>query len=433
MAGILDTKTSVTARTARTLLIEGRTRLEGSYRVQGNKNAALPLIAAALLARSGVRFRNVPRIWDVENMLALLRTQGAVAEWQGEDLWIDPRSVHYSALPEDLVHKLRGAILLVGPMAARLDAMESAFPGGCPIGARTFQAHWDVLEAYGYGVTEDATSFHVRRLRISEPPDVYMSESSVTATENALILFSALRGGTLHNAATEPHVLQLADFLRALGAGIETGANTFRVLRPVNPSEHDITFAVQPDFVDAGTMAVAAGVTGGRILLENVCREDLLGIEHVLKQYGVAWDWKQEDLVEVHATHLRNPARVVVGLWPGFPTDLASLVIVLSTQGFGNTLVHDWMYEARMFFVDKLTRMGARITLCDPHRVLVQGPTLLRGTALESPDIRAGMALIVAGLVAKGQTRVEHAEVVFRGYERIVERLSALGASIRED
>ncbi|MGI8785612.1 MAG: UDP-N-acetylglucosamine 1-carboxyvinyltransferase [Acidobacteriota bacterium] len=416
----------------RTLLIEGRNRLQGTYRVQGNKNAALPVLAASLLARGIVRLSNVPRIWDVENLLALLATQGVQMEWQGQDLCIDNSRVHYTRLPPELVQKLRGAILLIGPMAAQVESIESVFPGGCPIGARTFQAHWDVLRASGFQVAEDGKGFRIRRRSLQRAPEVYLGECSVTATENALTLFSAIGGGTVHNAASEPHVLALADFLRLLGAEIRFEPNRVQVLRGIDPPTEEIQFRIQPDFIDAGTLAAAAGVTGGRILLEGVCREDLIGTEHVLRQFGVEWKWG-DGQVEVSASSVENPQRVVVGLWPGFPTDLASLVIVLATQGSGTTLVHDWMYEARMFFVDKLARMGARITLCDPHRVLVQGPTALRATTLESPDIRAGMALIVAGLVASGQTRVEHAEIVFRGYERIVERLQGLGADIREE
>lgn len=400
--------------------------------MQGNKNAALPIMAATLLARKTVCLRNVPRIWDVESMLGLLRSQGAVADWQGEELHIDPTHLSFASLPQPLVEQLRGAILLTAPLAAHTDFVESNFPGGCPIGARTFDTHWDVFRAAGFDVEDDGRYFQIRRQKRVSHPEVYLAESSVTATENALILFSALGGGTIHNPAREPHVRALVEFLRLLGASIERGPDMVRVIRGVDPPECDVRFEIQPDFIDAGTLSIAAGATGGKIVLGNVCRRDLMGIEHVLRQYGVNWDWKDENNVEVQTASIKNPRRVVVGLWPGFPTDLSSLAIVLSTQGEGSTLVHDWMYESRMFFIDKLARMGARVILCDPHRVVVQGPTPLRATTLESPDIRAGMALIVAGLVARGQTRIEHAEVVFRGYEWIVERLSGLGAYIRE-
>jgi UDP-N-acetylglucosamine 1-carboxyvinyltransferase len=213
---------------------------------------------------------------------------------------------------------------------------------------------------------------------------------------------------------------------------VEQRPTWLSITRGITPPDEVLHFRIQPDFIDAGTMAIAAGMTGGTVRLQEVCRQDLIGIEYVLRQYGVQWEWEDDRHVDVCVRSIRNPSRVVIGLWPSFPTDLSSLAIVLSTQGTGSTLVHDWMYESRMFFVDKLTRMGARIILCDPHRVVVQGPTPLRATRLESPDIRAGMALIVAGLVARGETRIEHAEVVFRGYERIVERLGALGASIKE-
>ncbi|MBI3940656.1 MAG: UDP-N-acetylglucosamine 1-carboxyvinyltransferase [Acidobacteria bacterium] len=416
----------------RTLLIEGGSHLKGTYPIQGNKNAALPVLAATLLARRAVCLLNVPRIWDVESMLSLLRSLGASADWQGDALWIDPSRFQCAALPPERVEQLRGAILLTAPLAARADSMESGFPGGCPIGARTFERHWEVFRAAGFQVEDDRRRFRIQRQTRILHPEVYLGEASVTATENALILFSALDGGTIYNAAREPHVRALGEFLMLLGAQIEHHPTALKIRRGVAPPDREITFEIQPDFVDAGTLAIAAGVTGGQVTLTKVCRQDLIGIEHTLKQYGVQWDWQDEGCVNIKASEITNPSRVVIGLWPSFPTDLSSLAIVLSTQGSGSTLVHDWMYESRMFFVDKLVRMGARIILCDPHRVVVQGPTALRATTLESPDIRAGMALIVAGLVARGQTRIEHAEVVFRGYERIVERLGVLGASIRE-
>ncbi|MGH9341733.1 MAG: UDP-N-acetylglucosamine 1-carboxyvinyltransferase [Acidobacteriota bacterium] len=418
----------------RKFIISGRHKLSGEYPVQGNKNAALPLIAAALLSSAPVRLHNVPRIVDVENLLRLIESLGVSVEWEEGTLMLDPGSLDSTTLAPDLTEKLRGSVLLLGVLASRVEEISSAMPGGCSIGSRTFDAHWSVFRAAGFEVEESRRAVRLRKVRSVDHPRVYLEESSVTATENGLLLFASLGSGVIENPAREPHVLSLIDFLRQLGCEIELHPLYYRIRRGIDGGQGEVDFQVPADYIDAGTIAIAAAVTDSRIVLKGARIDDLVGISNVLRRFGVTFEEAGTDSIVVSRSEaITNPARVTVGLWPSFPTDLASLVIVLATQGAGLCLIHDWMYEARMFFIDKLVRMGARITMCDPHRVLVQGPTLLQGTQLESPDIRAGMALVVAGLCAEGTTTIEHAEVIMRGYEGVAERLRRIGADVRAD
>jgi UDP-N-acetylglucosamine 1-carboxyvinyltransferase len=417
---------------SKTYVIEGGQPLSGAYRVQGNKNAALPLLAATLLAPATYRFTNVPRIVDVENLLGIMQALGVEVSWDGDALVVDTASVERPELPDELVQKLRGSVLLLGALAPRADSLTCRLPGGCPIGRRSFDMHWRVFEAAGFRVDEVDGRIEMAREREVEAPLVYLEESSVTATENALILFSALGKGTVYNPAREPHVFSLVELLTRLGAEIDLHPLYLEVRRGVTGTIPKVEFSMPADFLDAGTMAIAAAVTGGRVVLEQIDKPDLEPIRRVFERFGLRFDDAGENAVEVSARVLTSPEKLTAGLWPAFPTDLVSLATVLASQAEGLCLVHDWMYEGRMFFVDKLVRMGARITMCDPHRILVQGPSPLRATALESPDIRAGMALVVAGLCARGTTTIEHAEVIERGYEDVVSRLRSVGAVISE-
>ena len=420
-------------RTSRKFVITGGSRLAGEYPVQGNKNAALPLICAVLLARAPVLLRQVPQIDDVDNLLLLVQALGVEVEWQGEELILDSSKLEPNELPAQLVERLRGAILLLGPLAASFDHISCALPGGCPIGRRSFEVHWRVFQAAGYSVDEGPGKIELNRTAQVREPSVYLEESSVTATENALLLFSALGAGTIENPAREPHVFSLIEFLNLMGCEIELHPLYFRVVRGLNQGGPKITFDVPPDYADAGTIAIATAVTGGDVLIRGIRNQEMMGIQSVLRRFGIELEFVTDTDLRVGPSALRNPSQVTAGPWPLFPTDLISLAIVLATQTSGLCLIHDWMYEARMFFIDKLVRMGARITMCDPHRVLVEGPSQLRGKRLESPDIRAGMALLVAGLCAEGETVIEHGEMVLRGYEKVAERLRNIGAQISEE
>lgn len=411
-------------------VIEGGNPLEGVYPIQGNKNAALPLLAAALLA-SRTRLERVPRIRDVQNMIRIIEALGARVEWEDDSLQLTAPAEPNPHLPRELVLQLRGSVLLLGVLLPQVEELEAPLPGGCPIGRRSLETHWRVFRAAGYEVEEAFQQVRIKRVRRVATPCVYLPEASVTATENALLLF-ARDGGVIENPAREPHVLDLVAFLQVLGVEIILEPTRFVVRgRPGKPRE--ARFRVSPDYIDAGTAAIAALVTCGKLDLRPVSRRELLGIAELLELFGARLTWHSEGaVVERGDSELLSPGKITAAPWPGFPTDLTSLAVVLATQARGQCLIHDWLYESRMFFVDKLVRMGANLTLCDPHRVLVAGPTRLRGTRLESPDIRAGMALLVAGLCAEGTTVIEHAEVVERGYEAVAERFTAVGARINE-
>ncbi len=411
------------------LIIDGGHPLQGLYRVQGNKNAALPLIAASLLSSEPVDLRNVPRIVDVENLVRLLDTLNVKTDWEHGSLTVDPTRLEENELPAEIVHRLRGAILLLGVLAPRADLLTCALPGGCPIGRRSFRVHWSVFRAAGFQVRQDPEKVEIRRETAVDNPRVFLEEASVTATENALILFAGLGGGTVENPAREPHVQSLIEFLRLLGCSIEVDTLAIQIRSGVGrPATQK--FVVPGDYVDAGTLAIAAAVTGGDVVISGITAGELLAICPVLDRFGIRLTQARDSVWTVDVAPRASPPQITAGLWPAFPTDLISLAIVLATQSEGHCLIHDWMYEARMFFVDKLARMGASVTVCDPHRVLVTGPSRLRGIHLESPDIRAGMALVVAGLCADGTTEIEHAEVIRRGYERVDQRLTELGASV---
>ncbi len=413
--------------------ITGRQKLSGQYPVQGNKNAALPLLSAALLSKSVVQFQNVPQIADVASLLRLIEALGVNVSRENGTLAVDSREFRGGELPSDLVEKLRGSILLLGALAPNVDSISCPLPGGCPIGRRSFDMHWEVFRAAGFSVTEESGSITLKKAEEIAFPQVYLKESSVTATENALILFSALGQGLIENPAREPHVFTLVKFLRQLGCQIELHPLYYRVESGPSNQGENMTFRVPADYIDAGTIAIAAAVTGGQVDLLGVTRDEFLPIQNVFERFRVDFEERSPDVILVKGGELDSPSQVTAGLWPSFPTDLVSLAIVLATQSQGPCLIHDWMYEARMFFIDKLVRMGATITMCDPHRVMVEGPSLLRGIHLESPDIRAGMALVVAGLCADGVTAIEHAEVIQRGYEHVAERLTSIGAQITED
>ncbi len=412
-------------------VIEGGHQLKGDYSVQGNKNAALPLIAASLLSERPIHFENVPRINDVDRLIELMEHLGVDVGRTGTHLSLRRGNLQNPEPSPELVRQLRGSVLLLGALAPAHDRLSTVLPGGCPIGQRSFESHWQVFESAGFEVGESYKEITLTRKRRITDPRVCLEESSVTATENALLLFGGLGGGIIDNPAREPHVLSLVEFLRALGCEIELHPLRFIVHSGPTPTNRELRFQVPADYIDAGTAAIAAAVTGGELRLQGVSAEDLLGFRQALERFGLSFDF-EEGFVRIGRTGDcgPNPGRITAGLWPSFPTDLTSILIVLATQGRGICLVHDWMYESRMFFVDKLARMGARVILCDPHRVIVDGPSALRGIRLESPDIRAGMALLVAGLCASGVTTIEHAEVVERGYEQAVERFRRVGARI---
>jgi len=412
-----------------TLVIQGGRRLQGRIDVEGNKNAALPLIAACLLTDQPCVLTNVPRIADVEVMARLLLDLGAEVNGIGSTtLRIQCREVSKHEPDSALVGRLRGSVLLLGPLLARLGKAYVAPPGGDFPARRSIRTHIDALTYMGARVVEGSG----HRLETPEglkPASIYLEEASVTGTETALLAAAAAPGiSEIRHAACEPHVVELCQFLRGMGVAIEgEGSHTLRVEggAKLNGAEKRL----EGDYIEAGSWAVVAAITGGEIDLYGARPVDMEVVASVLRKMQV--DCLQDgDRFSVRPSTLIGAGRITTGLWPGFPSDLVSLVTVLATQADGATLVHDWLYELRLFALEQMSGMGADLFLCDPHRIIVTGPCRLRGKPLDSRDIRSGMALIAAALAAQGLSRVEPLETVERGYSHLVPRLQSLGADV---
>ena len=412
-----------------TLLIEGGQRLSGSVDVEGNKNSALPLLAACLLTTDECVLTNVPRISDVEVMARLLLDLGAEVEGIGSTtLRVRCTEVVKDEPDAALVGRLRGSVLLIGPLLARRGRARLAAPGGDFPARRTIATHLEALTAMG--VRElDGEGHGLEAARGLQPASIYLYEASVTGTETALLAAAAANGRTeIRHAACEPHVAELCGFLQKLGVGI-TGAGTSTIQIDGGAKLHGGSHQLWGDYIDAGSWAVVAAVTGGEIEIAGARAEDIEVVAAVLRRMGVVCSM-DGDLFRVEQSQARAAGRITTGLWPGFPSDLVSLVTVLATQAEGRTLVHDWLYELRLFALEQLSGMSADLFLCDPHRIIVTGPRRLRGRQLDSRDLRSGMALIAAALAADGQSRVTPLETVERGYGRLVERLQGLGAKV---
>jgi UDP-N-acetylglucosamine 1-carboxyvinyltransferase len=412
-----------------TLLIEGGYRISGAVEVEGNKNAALPLLAACLLTTEECVLTNVPRIGDVEVMARLLLDVGAEVEGIGSTtLRVRCPQVVKDEPDGALVGRLRGSVLLLGPLLARCGRARLAAPGGDFPARRTISTHLDALVAMG--ARSVAGPGH--DLEVPEglkPTSIYLYEASVTGTETALLAAAAAKGVTeIRHAACEPHVVELCEFLKKLGVEI-TGAGTSTVRVEGGSKLRGAEHRLWGDYIEAGSWAVVAAVTGGEVSISGVRRQDVEVVAAVLERMGIKCSM-DGDVFSVEQSRLKAAGRVTSGLWPGFPSDLVSLVTVLATQAEGRTLVHDWMYELRLFALEQLSGMKADLFLCDPHRIIVTGPRRLRGRQLDSRDLRSGMALIAAALAAEGQSRLSPLETVERGYGRLVERLQGLGAKV---
>jgi UDP-N-acetylglucosamine 1-carboxyvinyltransferase len=416
-------------------IVEGGHRLTGSIAPSGNKNAALPIIAAALLTEHPVTLENVPRIRDTETLVELIRSVGASAEWrQRNTLDIHAKSIRAADLDPVLCARIRASILLAGPLLARCGEVMLPPPGGDVIGRRRLDTHFLAFEQLGATVATDRLEFRCLRLKGA---DVFLDEPSVTATENALMAAVAAHGTThLRNVASEPHVQDLAHFLTALGARIEgIGTNTMVVHGPATLG--GTSYSIGPDHIEVGSLIGLAAVTRSPLRIQRAGVEHLRSIRMGFERLGIVCEVDGEDLVVPSGQTLKirddfggHVPKLEDQPWPAFPADLMSIAIVTATQCDGVILMFEKMFESRMFFVDKLISMGARIVLCDPHRAIVAGPSRLKGAPMTSPDIRAGMAMLLAAVCAKGVSTIDNADQIERGYERIDERLNALGARI---
>lgn len=417
-------------------IIEGGVPLGGEITPSGNKNAVLPILAACLLTSEPVILHNVPDIRDVQTMRKLIMSLGVQVDDLGEGDWkIHAKEIRPTDLDPDLCRKIRASILLAGPMTARSGELLLPPPGGDVIGRRRVDTHLIALQKLGAKIEYDRSfKFSARGL---VGADILLDEASVTATENAIMACVLAKGNSIiRNAASEPHVQELCQFLKVLGAKIiHIGSNTLKI-EGVDEL-HGGEFTVGPDYLEVVSFIGAAAVTDGSITIRNAGIKYLDMIKLVFGRLGVTWQENGDDIfVPANQNMIIEPdlggAIPTIGVmpWPSFPTDLMSIAIVVATQSRGTVLFHDWMYPSRMFFTDKLVGMGAQIVLCDPHRCMVQGPTKLSGEKMESPDIRAGMALVLAALSANGQSVIRNVNQIDRGYEKVDQKLLKLGARI---
>ncbi len=422
-----------------TFVIDGGTPLSGTVVPAGNKNGALPILAASLLTGEEMVIANVPRISDVDSMLELLRGIGVAAEWIAEnEVTLCAKEVDRAAeLDRGCAERIRASFLLAGPLLARFGRAAMPPPGGDVIGRRRLDPHLDALGALG------ATMTHGRDIVLEAPAgglraaQIFMDEPSVMATENALLAAVLTPGETLiGNAASEPHVQDLARMLSKMGADIRgIGSNVMTVSGKdeLGGCHHSIG----PDHIEIGSFIALAGVTGGEMRIVNTDPADLQMIRLVFSKLGLHTELEGGDVIVPGDQKLvvardvgEYKSKIQDGPWPAFPADLTSIAVALATQCEGSVLVHEWMFENRLIFTDKLVLMGADITLCDPHRAIVSGPSQLRGERVDSPDIRAGMAILIAALCADGRSEIGNVSQIDRGYERIDERLRELGAKI---
>jgi UDP-N-acetylglucosamine 1-carboxyvinyltransferase len=418
-------------------VIEGGVPLRGTVRPAGNKNAALPILAACLLTSDPVTLDNVPRIRDVEAMIELLCDIGADAEWLGPNrLRVWAAEISKTALDAELCTRIRASILFAGPLLARCGTADIPPPGGDVIGRRRVDTHLMAFAGLGADVQANR-SYRLRAPAGLRGADLYLDEASVTGTENAVMAAVLARGKTtIANAACEPHVQDLCRLLTAMGARIDgIGSNVLTIdgVESLGGCAHRIS----ADHIEVASFIGLAAVTGGDVLIEDAAVEHLRSIRHTFSRLGVA--------IEIHGDSVRVPPgqelrvvddvdaqipKIEDGPWPMFPADLTSIAVAVATQATGTVLIFEKMFENRLIFTDKLVSMGARIILCDPHRVVVTGPARLYGERMASPDIRAGMAMLIASLCAEGESRIGNVSEIDRGYERIDERLRALGARI---
>jgi UDP-N-acetylglucosamine 1-carboxyvinyltransferase len=418
-------------------IINGGVPLNGELTPSGNKNAALPLLAACLLASEPVTLHNVPNILDTQTMIKLLQSLNVkIDQLNPSSFRFDASDIRPADLDPDLCRQIRASILLAGPLISRVGELNLPPPGGDIIGRRRVDTHCLAFARLGVKTDYVNNLFHFDSKAL-RGGDILLDEASVTATENAIMACVLAEGdSTIRNAASEPHIQELCQFLNLLGAQIRNiGSNSLEIkgVEALGGGE----YTIGPDYLEVVSFIGASVVTGGSIRIKNAGVKHLDMIHLVLNRLGVDWDTQDDDIIVPENQNLviepdlgNAIPEISVMPWPAFPTDLMSIAIVIATQSKGSILFHDWMYPSRMFFTDKLVAMGAQIVLCDPHRCIVQGPTQLSGERMESPDIRAGMALLIAALSAKGKSVIRNVSQIDRGYQQVDLKLKNLGADI---
>lgn len=418
--------------------IEGGVPVSGAISASGNKNASLPAIAATVLTSEPTILRNVPDIEDVGVMFEVFKSFGGKVKKLGKnDFWLHLEKLTSHEVPSDLANKIRASILFAGPLLARCGDAVLPPPGGDVIGRRRLDTHFLALQELGADIAVNGCfKFHAKKLTGC---DLFLDEASVTATENAIMVAVRAKGTTtITNAACEPHVQDLCNLLNAMGAKISgIGSNVLRI-EGVNEL-HGADFTIGPDYMEIGSFIGLAVATKGSITIRNINPLDMRPLIPAFKKLGVTFNVYEDSLqvaqnqkLEVNTDFGGMIPKIDDSPWPGFPADLTSIMTVVATQVSGTVLIHEKMFESRMFFVDKLIGMGARITLCDPHRAVVSGPCELHGSQLVSPDVRAGMAMIIAACCATGKSVISNIYQIDRGYENLESRLQSLGIRIEK-
>ena len=427
-------------------VIEGKHPISGEIEPQGNKNEALPILCSTLLNPNELNIYNVPSITDIQQLLKILEFLGAkieiLTEKKPSQIKVDTSDIHYEALPAELVQLLRGSLTLIAPMLARFQKVVLPRPGGDKIGRRRIDTHLMALRALGAQIRVTQDAYHLEAKELIGR-NILLDECSVTATENTIMAAAVAKGETtIENAASEPHVQGLCRFLQAQGVEMEgLGSNKLKIkgvesYHNLSPAEHTIA----PDYLEIGGFISMAALTNGELLIKNVVRNDLRMIRLVYQKLGIEMEYRGSDIwiakdqkLEIRSDIHGEIPKIDDAPWPAFPADLISNALVTATQCLGTVLIHEKLFESRLFFTDTLISMGGKLLLCDPHRVIVIGPSGLRGSRMASPDIRAGMALVIAALCAEGRSEIHNITQIDRGYEKADERLQKLGAQIRRE
>lgn len=416
--------------------VEGGFPIKGTIKASGNKNAALPCIAACVLTSEPVILNNIPDIEDTGVMFDVLRSLGVSVESLGNNSWkVEAKNIEKSEIPAIFTKKIRGSILFAGPLVARTGKVVMSPPGGDVIGRRRVDTHFLALQELGVNISANGQFVFSTNKLVGA--DIFLDEASVTATENAVMAAVLAEGQTIiTNAASEPHVQDLCKMLISMGAKISGVGSNILTIDGVKKL-HGTEYRIGPDYMEIGSFIGLAAATKGSITITGVEPRDLRPIKLAFKKLGIHWEIEGDTLtvpigqsMQVDTDLGGMTPKIDDSPWPGFPADLTSVMTVVATQVSGTVLIFEKMFESRMFFVDKLIGMGARITLCDPHRAVVSGPCMLHGDELVSPDVRAGMALVIAALSAQGESVIRNVYQIERGYEHLVERLQSLGAHI---
>lgn len=419
-------------------VIEGNHSLSGKIKASGNKNAALPCICATLLTDQTVVLKNIPEIADVKVMIDVIKELGVSVEKKSNGTYaFTAKNINTTVVPKEGAQKMRASILLAGPLLARCRQAILPPPGGDVIGRRRLDTHFLAFEALGASIRIDS-EFKIQADKLVGT-ELFLDEASVTATENAIMVAVLSQGKTvISNAACEPHVQDLCHMLCAMGAKI-TGIGSNMLFIEGVEALHGAEFSIGADFMEVGSFIGLAAVTHSRLEIEDACPEHMKMTQLAFAKLGIHWEVNGNNIIVPAEQRLKVREDIGGAIpkiddapWPGFPTDLTSIMTVVASQVEGMVLIHEKLFETRMFFVDKLISMGARIVLCDPHRAVINGPSKLQGAKLSSPDVRAGMAMIIAALCAEGRSDIQNVYQIERGYEDIVGKLTSLGAHIEK-